>query len=259
MKKVRLLIAMMLVVAALTVGVMAADADYVGFELEEIETGDAITVNVVSKTGFDAAICTFGVGYNQEKWTVAEDSSDANDNGGVIDYVKEGCTIGAGGTILSFTATPVGDAASVVGETFTLTYCQCVSTADEVLVDTSEVYDTLTVKAANVVTYEDKDIVTRVAADTTDIQLEDVKYTNVAKYVGTINFDAIKAAFTDEEKLNSDAGIMLNGVKKYQFPEISATSTGTVTYSVLFYGITPAQADELNISTYYNAHVKKAN
>lgn len=189
MKKVRLLIAMMLVVAALTVGVMAAETDYVGFELEEIETGDAITVKVVSKEGFEAAFCTFGVGYTSSKWTISDlsNTTDANIGDGEVGYVKDGSlSIDKDGTILSFTATPVGDAASVVGETFTLTYCTCVSATEEILVDKSEAYDTLTVKAAAT---DEKVPGSEISATKTELVDGDTFYKNLAVFDAAITLE----------------------------------------------------------------------
>ncbi len=235
MKKVRLLIAMMLVIAALAVGVMAADTDYVGFELEEIETGDTITVNVVSKQGFTAEICTFGISYNAEKWTVEENSNDAGVNGNVIDYVKESCTVAEGGTIFTFTATPISGAASVVGETFVMTYCQCVG-ADAIYVDATNC-DTLTVVAAGPVATA-KTVEEAVEFDASDITIDGQVYTNVAVFDGSMSFPEL----ADGESI-TDGGIKYNGEKVHTFPSISGG--GSATYKALFYGITDAEAADL--------------
>lgn len=247
MKKVRLLIAMMLVIAALTVGVMAAETDYVGFETETVETGDAITVKVVSKNGFEAAICTFEVAFTADKWTISalSNTSDSVIQEDRVGFVKEGCNVAAGGTILSFTATPVGDAASVVGETFKLTTGTCVTTTDEILFADAMDFDTLTVKAAGPVATE-KTEEKAVVVDANDITVGDVTYENVAVLDGSITLPTL-----EEGESLTTAGIKYDGTSVKTFTGI--TGGGSITYRALFFGITDDEANALGakVKTYY--------
>lgn len=271
MKKIKVLLAVIAVVAMLSTVAFAADSALsFGADTVAYTEGQDLVISINSTVSVSVGkMRYFSLVYDTDVWEYAgvessidslfvSDYSEDGDNYMDICLSSQGAVdVTEGQKIADVKFTKKADA-EAVGSAFSLEVMDAKSYRDAAGNELA-FSDEITVEAANVVTYEDKDIVTRVVADKSDIVLSDVTYTNVAKYVGTINFDTIKAAFTDEEKLNSEAGIMLNGVKKYQFPEISATSTGTVTYSVLFYGITPAQADELNISTYYNAHVKKAN
>lgn len=225
MKKVRFLVAMMLVVAALTVGVMAASTDYADFKTKTIACdGNAITVEVVSANGFESAYASFNVTLDASKWTISGLPSQAGQTGNNIAFIYDtGLTVAADGTVFTFTATPTGeDVASI----FQLKECM-IANADmtDVLMQEDGIYSTLTVEAATT------------AADPTytgtvgvaDLQgASGVVYTNVwtGNYTVALNGNAI-----------TKIGLRFAGKSDDAFASnMTADGTGSVAYKVAIVG-----------------------
>lgn len=247
MKKVRFLVALMLVVAALTVGVMAASTDYVAFETETIEVpAEAVTINIVSKNGFESAYASFNVDFDSTKWTISGLSAQGGVNGNRISWIYDtGITATANGTAFSFIATPIAGQ-NVEDSTFTLSECAIYNLAmDAAIMEDAGVFDTLTVVAAGPVATANT-VEEPVEFDASDITIDGQVYENVAVFDGSIVIPV-----PGEGESITTAGIKQNGTQVYTFPSISGG--GAVTYKVLFYGITDAEAEALAgvLKTFY--------
>lgn len=120
--------------------------------------------------------------------------------------------------------------------------------ADYAMINTSNPTATITVKAAGP-SFEDNDYSNaKIVPNTNDIEVGGKKYTNVAVFDGSFSLASVEL---DEGESIKEAGVMFNGAKK---ATISVAGDGSVTYKVLFVGITPTEAAALNINTYYTLH-----
>lgn len=108
---------------------------------------------------------------------------------------------------------------------------------------------TITVKAAGP-TYSDNDYVNAKITPVTDnITVGGQEYKNVAVFDGSFDLATVKAGLEEGESVK-EVGVMFNDAKVAS-STISVAGDGSVTYKVLFYGITADQANALNIKTYY--------
>jgi hypothetical protein len=134
MKRIKLLVAMILVVAVVSIGAMAASTDVIDFKVDTIACdGNAITVEVVSANGFDASYATFNIDFDSSKWTVSNIPSAAGITGGRVAFIYEtGLTVAPGGTVFTITATPTNP--EDVDSAFELIECLIVDASGEDIV-----------------------------------------------------------------------------------------------------------------------------
>lgn len=99
--------------------------------------------------------------------------------------------------------------------------------------------------------YDEVENVTAIVPDTNPIEGDNVTYTSVAKFIGSLNLGDIKDALVGPEAELRSAGIKIGDAVKHTF---DIAGEGTVEYKVLFWGITAEQANNLGMSTFYKVY-----
>lgn len=256
MKKIKVLLAVVAVVAMLSTVAFAADsAVNFGADAVAYTDGQDLVISIYSAVDEEIGAARYiYLTYDKSVWSYSSFVAGVA-TATVADYPNDGemevytnpegtATVTAGQKIVDIKFTKK-DGATAVGSAFEFDNDGYYRNAS----GTKLAYEgTITVVAAGP-TIAEETVEADVSVNKDSIFVGDQEYTNVAVYTGAIAFPELATG----ESLTT-AGIKYDGTSVYTFPSISGG--GNVEYKVLFYGITADQADALGakIKTYYTGN-----